>query len=107
MLRKPLVRAASAALALGLGAAPLRAETFQVTIENLEFSPVQIDAKVGDTIEWINKDILAHTATVDGGWDVMIPPKKSASLVVEAAGSTDYYCRFHPNMKGRVIVTAP
>ncbi len=106
MLRKQLVRAASAALALGLGAAPLRAETVQVTIENMEFSPAQIDVKVGDRIEWVNKDILAHTATVNGGWDVMIPPKKSASLVVGAAKSVDYYCRFHPNMKGRITVTA-
>ena len=107
MLRKQLVRAASAALALGLGAAPLRAEIVQVTIENMEFSPAQIDVKVGDTIQWVNKDILAHTATVNGGWEVMIPPEKSASLVVEAAESVDYYCRFHPNMTGRITVTAP
>ena len=73
----------------------------------MEFSPAQIDVKVGDTIEWVNKDILAHTATVNGGWDVMIPPKKSASMVVGAAASVDYYCRFHPNMKGRITVTVP
>jgi hypothetical protein len=33
-------------------------------------------AKVGDT-PWINKDIVAHTATVRGGFDVMIEANKS------------------------------
>jgi len=94
-------------LALSLGAVPAQADTIQVTIEKMVFSPAAINVKVGDTIEWINKDILAHTATVKGGWDVMIPPKKSASMVVETAASVDYYCRFHPNMKGRITVTAP
>lgn len=85
----------------------MQAETIQVTIEKMVFSPADIDAKVGDTIEWINKDILVHTATVKGGWDVTIPPKKSASMVLQKAETLDYYCRFHPNMKGRITVAAP
>ncbi|MDH6233163.1 plastocyanin [Mesorhizobium soli] len=107
MLSKQLLWACSMVLALCLGTAPLRAETIQVTIDKMEFSPAQIDVKVGDTIEWVNNDILAHTATAKGGWDVVIPPKKSASMVVRAAGSVDYYCRFHPNMMGRITVSAP
>ncbi|MEP9373610.1 amicyanin, partial [Mesorhizobium sp. KR1-2] len=39
---------------------------------------------------------------VTGGWEVMIPPNRSASIVLEKAGVVDYYCRFHPNMKGRI-----
>jgi plastocyanin len=66
---------------------------------------VTISAKVGDTIEWVNKDILAHTATVKGDWDVMIPAGKSASLVLKKAAAVEYYCRFHPNMKGRITAT--
>ena len=97
--------AAGVALARGAAGGPARAETSTVTIEKLVFSPVDIKAKVGDTIEWVNKDVLAHTATVKGGWDVMIPPKKSASLVLKEAGTVEYYCRFHPNMKGHVTVT--
>jgi plastocyanin len=94
-------------LALTIGAVPAQAETLQVTIEKLAFSPADIHAKVGDTIEWVNQDILAHTATVKGVWDVMIPAKKSASLVVQKAESLEYYCRFYPNMKGRITVSAP
>lgn len=95
------------ALALAIGAAPAKAETIEVTIDKLVFSPAKIEAKVGDTIKWVNKDVFAHTATVDGGWEVMIPPKKAASLTVKKAVSVDYFCRFHPNMKGHLTVTSP
>lgn len=93
-------------LAMNLSAVPAQSETIQVIIENIAFSPAEINVKVGDTIEWINKDILAHTATVEGGWDVMIPPKETAIMVVRTVESVDYYCRFHPNMKGH-ITAAP
>src|SRR5215216_2623763 len=97
----------TAVLALTLGAGMAQAETIQVTIDKMVFSPADIEATAGDTIEWVNNDILAHTATVKGGVEIVLPPKKSASLVVEKAGQFDYYCRFHPNMKGRIAVSAP
>ena len=82
-----------------------QAETFQITMENLVISPAEASAKVGDTIEWINKDIFAHTATArNGDWDVTMPPKKTGTLVLKKAGTIDYYCRFHPNMKATLTV---
>ena len=85
------------------GSAP--AATLQITMENLEISPAETSAKVGDTIEWINKDIFAHTATArNGDWDVTMPPKKTVALVLKKAGTIDYYCRFHPNMKATLTV---
>ena len=92
------------AFAAVLGSAPAHAETVRVTIDKLVFSPAVAKAKVGDTIEWVNNDILAHTATVKGDWDVVIPPKKSATMVIKKAGEFEYYCRFHPNMKARIDV---
>jgi plastocyanin len=95
-----------AALMLGMSVSA-HAATIQITTENLVFSPADASAKVGDTIEWINKDILAHTATArNGDWDVTMPPKKTVTLVLKKAGTIDYYCRFHPNMKA-VITVAP
>jgi plastocyanin len=92
------------ALTLVIGTAPAQAETIQVTIDKLVFSPATVEAEVGDTIEWVNKDAFAHTATVKSSWEVMIPPKKSASLTLQKAETVDYFCRFHPNMKGRLVV---
>ncbi|MBB5050908.1 plastocyanin [Afipia massiliensis] len=83
---------------------PAHAETIQVAVDKLDFLPASIKAKVGDTIEWVNKDVFAHTATVRGDWDVMIPPKKTVSFVLKTPGDVEYYCRFHPNMKGHISV---
>ena len=95
------------ALAFGLMAVPAHAETIQIAIENLAFAPTEVSAKVGDTIEWVNKDVFAHTATArNGDFDVNQPPKKTVTSVLNKAGTVEYYCRFHPNMKG-VLKIAP
>jgi plastocyanin len=91
---------------LGLMSVSARAATIQITIDKLVFAPVEVAAKVGDTVEWVNKDMLAHTATgTHREFNVVIGPKKTARLVLKKAGSFDYYCTFHPNMKGRLVVT--
>jgi plastocyanin len=90
---------------LALIAGQARAEVIQVRVEKLAFAPTQISAHVGDTIEWVNADFIAHTATArDGAWDVMIPVKTTKSIVLKAEGVVDYYCKFHPNMTGQVRV---
>ena len=54
------------------------AETIQISMENLVISPAEATAKVGDTIEWINKDVVAHAATArNGDWDVTLPLEKT------------------------------
>jgi plastocyanin len=84
---------------------PALAATVQISMDKLEIAPAEVSARVGDTIEWVNKDPFAHTATAkDGDWDVMLPPKTSGSLVLKKAGTFDYYCRFHPNMKATLTV---
>ena len=94
-------------LAMGLIAASAHAETIQISMENLVISPAAVSAKVGDTIEWINKDVFAHTATAgNGDWDVTMPPKKTVTSVLRKAGTVEYYCRFHPNMKA-ILTVAP
>ena len=83
------------------------AATIQITMDNLVIAPTEVSAKVGDTLELINKDVLAHTATAkNGDFDVMMPPKKTVTYVLKKAGTVDYYCRFHPNMKA-VLNVAP
>ena len=99
MLPRPMLLIA-AALISGAMAVPAQAATIQVVMENLVVSPTEATAKVGDTIEWGNKDIFAHTATArNGDFDVTMPPKKTVTSVLKKAGIVEYYCRFHPNMK--------
>jgi plastocyanin len=88
------------AMIFGASAVPAHAATIQIVMENLVMSPAEATAKVGDTIEWINKDIFAHTATArNGDFDVTMPPKKTVISVLKKAGTVEYFCRFHPNMK--------
>jgi plastocyanin len=92
-------------LLAGLDAVSVRAATVQITIDKLVYAPAEVTAKVGDTIEWINKDALAHTATAaNGDWNVMLGPSKTASLLLKKAGTVDYFCKFHPNMKARITI---
>ena len=88
------------ALIFAAMAVPAHAATIEITMENLVISPAEVSAKVGDTVTWINKDVFAHTATAkNGDFDVTLPPKKSAASVLKKAGTVEYYCRYHPNMK--------
>jgi plastocyanin len=86
---------------------PAHAATIQITMQDLVFAPSEVSAKVGDTVEWINKDLFVHTATArNGDFDVNMPPKKTVTTVLKKAGTVEYYCRFHPNMKA-VLTIAP
>ena len=94
-----------AALMFGAMAVPAQAATIQIVMENLVVSPAEVSARVGDTVEWINKDVFAHTATArNGDFDVTMPPKKTVTSVVKKPGTVEYYCRFHPNMKAMLNV---
>lgn len=104
-----LIVAASGIAILGIAvlriSVPAHAATVQITMQDLEITPAETTAKVGDTIEWVNKDIFVHSATArNGDWDVELPPKKAVRLVLKKAGMIDYYCRFHPNMKARLTI---
>ena len=95
----------TALLLSGLLSVSAQAATIQITIDKLAFEPAEVNAKVGDIIEWVNKDALVHNAkATNGDWTVNIPPKQNGQVVLKKAGAVDYFCTFHPNMKGRVTV---
>ena len=104
MRLQTLVLAALAAVVAA--AVPAAAATVRVTVTKLTFEPAQVSAHVGDTIEWVNADFLAHSATDrKKEWDLFIAPNKSVHVTVTKPDEIDYYCRFHPNMVGHVSVT--
>lgn len=98
-------RAAAALLWVALSIPSALAATVRVDVKDLAFAPAAITARVGDTIEWANEDFVAHTATArNGAWDVALAPHASGHTVVKHAGKVEYYCRYHPNMKGEITV---
>ena len=49
--------------------------------------------------------MFAHTATArNGDFDVNMPPKKTVTSMLKKAGTVEYYCRFHPNMKAVLTI---
>ena len=105
LLALVLVAGADAS-ATGAQAAP---RTIQVAIEGFKFSPARIDAQVGDTIEWTNKDFAPHTATEVGGkWTTLTLKKGDVGrIVVKAPGTYAYRCNFHAQMNATIVVAGP
>src|SRR5690606_14175240 len=101
--RRVFLAAGASVLASG-GTSRAHNGTIHVKIEDLAFVPANIEAAVGERIEWTNLDPFDHTATVKGGWDIVIPAGQVATRVVEAGDTVEYYCRYHPNMTGTIKV---
>lgn len=98
---------AAVIVTLSIVPANVRAEpsTRTIVVDNLEFVPAPRDLKVGDIIEWRNHDIFRHSATAnDGSFDVDLPPGGAGNTVLKRSGEIGYYCRYHPGMKGTLIV---
>jgi plastocyanin len=90
-----------------LVAGQARAETIRIEVKGLAFLPAQVTAHVGDTIEWSNSDFVAHTATArNNEWDVPLPSHGKGQTVLDKFGTVEYFCRFHPNMKGQITIQA-
>jgi plastocyanin len=78
-----------------------------VDIRDFAFSPNPVEIAVGDTVIWTNQDQVPHTATAEDR-DVLqsgtISPGSSFSQVFGTAGEFPYFCEFHPNMTGTIVV---
>lgn len=77
-----------------------------VHIRNLEFSPRALDVEPGDTVTWINEDLVPHTVTADDeSWNSeLIEANGQWQTVVKEGLRDTYFCRFHPSMKGRLNI---
>jgi plastocyanin len=85
--------------------ASAQARTVRIRMLNDVLNPTVAKAEVGDIVEWINDDTVAHTVTAwNGAFDVVIAANSQASIVLLKPGRVSYYSRFHPIMEGRLDV---
>jgi plastocyanin len=97
----PLLVVPSAAFAQPAG------HEYTVTINNMEFGAVPEDAKVGDSITWVNRDSVLHSVTArDHSFDIRLNPGQQATMKLGGAGRIAFYCLFHPTMRGSLAVAA-
>lgn len=88
-------------------ACPVAAATVHdVRIEGFEFRPNIIRVRPGDRIRWTNADLAPHTATaVNAEWDTgELARGESIETHVTADMETEFYCVFHPHMKGQIKI---
>lgn len=89
------------------GATPRFAPVVEVRIVGDEFSPATIRVTPGDTVRWVNRDLIEHTVRHDS-----IPGLSSGDLapggefrwVAGSPGRVRYYCTLHRGMRGEVVV---
>lgn len=107
-VRRGLGFALAAAVVLAVPAVALAAgRTHQVDIRDLAFKPATVQAEVGDTIAWVNADIFRHSATaLDGSFNLDMVPGARGEAVLSRPGVIRFYCRYHPDMKGEIVVRA-
>lgn len=75
-----------------------------VIIEDYKYNPEEITIKSGETITWINKDSVRHTATGDSFDSGLFGKDESFQQKFDESGTYDYICTPHPYMKAKVIV---
>ena len=82
-------------------AADVAPRVHTVLIEGMRYQPEGLTVAVGDTVVWINRDMVPHTATsASGRFDSNeIAPGKSWTHTVRATGEFAYICTYHPLMK--------
>ena len=117
MTRIPLIVAVLAAGALatgcgagGYGSKPAAAQSADTAAKIVEmtdstFAPNTVDVKVGETVTFVDKDEIAHTATAEGTFDSgTLRQGNTFDFKATQAGTFRYVCIFHPGMTGTVNV---
>ena len=103
--RGSLVAAAMSAFALAVAPAAAEAKVHTIVVEKMRFGPAPAGLRVGDTIVWVNRDPVRHTATArDKSFNVDLPPRASGKTVIRRAGPIAVYCVFHPAMTAKLSV---
>lgn len=79
------------------------------------FGPNDLTVKAGETVTFTNTDFVLHTVTSiasqgdptpDGVFDTgLINGGESAEVTFDEAGTYNYFCSIHPQMRGTVTVT--
>ncbi|MFI9810983.1 cupredoxin domain-containing protein [Saccharothrix variisporea] len=89
-------------------AQPAATAAHQVNIVGYAYSPANITVNVGDTVTWTNQDTAPHNVVVTSGPEKFTSPTlqkgQSYTFTFTKAGSYQYYCSVHPDMKASVTV---
>lgn len=89
------------------GTDPARPKRHVVEIHGMAFHPAVIEIHRGDTVVWVNRDFVPHTATGSRAtrWSTgRLLQEQSGRYVAQRSGEVPYFCELHPPMRGRLVV---
>lgn len=99
--RRLIEYAAGGALLLLAAQAAAAPHTYTVVIDKLKFGQVPAGLHKGDSIIWVNRDLLRHSATAtDHSFDIDLLPGKTGKTLLKKSGVIAFVCRYHPGMRG-------
>ncbi len=77
-----------------------------VTIRDFAFDPPTLEVPAGTTLTWTNAGAAPHTASAeDGSFDTgRLDAGQEGSHTFAQPGTYVYFCDFHPEMQGTVVV---
>jgi plastocyanin len=82
-------------------------DAVMVDIKDFTYSPNPVEVPAGGTVTWTNNDTVPHTATAEDRAVLQsgtLNPGDSFSQTFAEPGTFDYFCEFHANMKGTIVV---
>ena len=100
--------AAAIPVATTIAKADGHATNHTVVIKDFAFTPANLTIKAGDTVTWVNQDGTEHSAweSTNNAFDTgLLSTGQSAALTFASAGSFNYRCRPHGNMRGTITIT--
>jgi plastocyanin len=99
--------AAGAAVCCVVYGARAQSREVSLTIGDFAFTPAAIRVPVGTKIVWQNTDDTAHSIVETTGKfrSAALDTEDKFSFTFDKAGSYEYFCGLHPQMKGKVVVT--
>lgn len=79
---------------------------YVINIVEFAFTPNQLEIKLGDSVTFINKDSVKHSATADDkSFDTgLLGLDEKGKVTFMKVGEFSYYCLPHPSMKATIIV---
>lgn len=105
------VVALAVALTASVGAALAHAtrgpRQHEVVMRSNSFAPRSLTVSVGDTVVWINRDIVRHNAVRDSLFDSgELRGGEQYAWVPGDTGEVSYRCTIHSRMRGTIKVLA-
>ena len=82
-----------------------KTELHTIEMSQMKFNPAELNVKKGDSVVFVNHDMVAHDVTEKSAkaWNSS-PMAEGQTWILVATETVDYYCSIHPVMTGKIVV---